>query len=90
MDQADFGRLIGGYTRGKISRYEAEKSEPPIDFWVKVMKTFGLNINWAMTGDGIPYISAYADCPERKRFLKWYKLKRDMDDFAKAMVDVAQ
>lgn len=71
MDQTVFGRFIGGYTRAQISRYEKETSEPPIDFWIKMMKIFGLNISWALTGKGLPYIEEYQDSGERNTFLKW-------------------
>jgi len=85
MDQDIFGRLLQGYTRGHISRYETEQSEPTIDFWVKLVRTFGLNINWAFTGKGLPYITDYYDCEERKRFFKWIQLISDKKDFLKEL-----
>lgn len=85
MDQAIFGRLLQGYKRGQIARYETEQTEPPIDFWVKMMQAFGLNINWALTGQGEPYILEYQDSQERKRFYKWVQLITDKDDFLKEL-----
>lgn len=85
MDQDVFGRLLQGYTRGHISRYETEQSEPTIDFWIKMMRVFGLNINWAFTGKGNPYITEYQDCEERKRFYKWIQLISDKQDFLKEL-----
>jgi len=81
MDQSIFGRLLQGYTRGQIARYETEQAEPPIDFWVKMMRTFGLNISWALTGQGIPHITEFCDCEERKRFYKWAELLRAKVEF---------
>jgi hypothetical protein len=74
LDQDIFGRLLQGYTRGQISRFEKEESEPPIDFWRKMMFTFGLNINWALTGEGLPYIIEYQNCKERSRLNDWINL----------------
>ena len=85
MDQDIFGRLLKGYNRGQISRYETEQTEPPIDFWVKLMMTFGLNINWAMTGRGLPYITDFVDSEERKRFEKWSILIYEKENFMKEL-----
>jgi len=85
MDQDVFGRLLKGFTRFQISRYETEQTEPPIDFWVKMMRTFGLNINWAITGRGVPYVLDYRDCEERKRFEKWIVLISDKVNFLKEL-----
>jgi hypothetical protein len=63
-----------GYTRSQISRFEIESAEPPIDFWVKLAKLFGLNINWALTGNGLPYIDDFQESPERDRVVGWQKL----------------
>lgn len=81
LDQAVFGRLLRGYTRGQISRYETEATEPPIDFWIKMARTFGLNITWALTGHGTPYITDYQDCEERSRFYEWIVLIADKENF---------
>jgi hypothetical protein len=67
MDQELFGRLLQGYNRGQIARYETEQAEPPIDFWIKMMRTFGLNISWALTGHGEPFITEFKESEERKR-----------------------
>jgi len=85
MDQAILGRLLQGYNRGQIARYETEQAEPPVDFWVKMMRAFGLNISWALTGRGLPYILEYQDSQERKRFYKWIQLIADKDDFLKEL-----
>jgi hypothetical protein len=81
MDQTIFGRLLQGYTRGQIARYETEQTEPPIDFWIKLMRTFGLNINWALTGKGLPYIEAYGGSEERRKLARWERLQADNKDF---------
>jgi hypothetical protein len=81
MDQDVFGRLLQGFTRMQISRYETEAAEPPIDFWKKMMKMFGLNICWAITGYGIPYIEDFYDSEERNRFLKWTVLINEKEGF---------
>jgi len=81
MDQTIFGRVLQGYTRGQIARYETEQTEPPIDFWIKLMRTFGLNISWALTGKGLPYIEAYADSEERQRLERWEHLQADNKKF---------
>jgi transcriptional regulator with XRE-family HTH domain len=83
MDQAVFVRLLRGYTRGQISRFEIDETEPPIDFWHKMMRTFGLNITWALTGTGCPFIEEFSDSEERKRFLEWSHLIADKEDFLK-------
>jgi len=85
MDQAIFGRLLQGYKRGQIARYETEQAEPPVDFWVKMMRFFGLNINWALTGQGKPYILEYQDSQERKRFYKWTYLITEKELFLKEL-----
>jgi len=85
MDQDVFGRLLQGYTRGQIGRYETEQTEPPLDFWVKMMLTFGLNLNWVFTGQGKPYIEEYQDCKERKRFNDWIRLISDKENFLKEL-----
>jgi len=74
MDQELFGRLLQGYNRGQIARYETEQAEPPIDFWLKMMRTFGLNISWAFTGKGKPYVTEFQHCEERERFEQWIAL----------------
>jgi transcriptional regulator with XRE-family HTH domain len=81
MDQEIFGRLLQGYTRMQISRYEKEAAQPPIDFWIKMMKFFGLNINWLFTGKGLPYIEEFGDSEERKRLIKWVTLINNKTDF---------
>jgi len=85
MDQEVFGRLLKGYNRGQVSRYETEQSDPPIDFWVKLMRTFGLNVSWAITGIGKPYITEFSDCEERKRFYKWAELIDEKENFLKEL-----
>lgn len=85
MDQLVFGRLLQGYTRGQVGRYETEQSEPPVDFWVKTMRAFGLNINWALTGIGPPYVLDYEGCQERKKFYKWTALVADKENFLKEL-----
>ncbi len=81
MDQAIFGRLVKGYNRGQIARYETEQAEPPIDFWSKLSMMFGLNINWIFTGKGLPYTFDHADSEERKRFYRWERLKDEKENF---------
>lgn len=81
IDQEIFGRLLSGYTRMQISRYEKEQAEPPIDFWIKMVKMFGLSISWVFTGEGIPYIEEFKDSEERLRFCKWSCLISDKQDF---------
>lgn len=83
MDQLVFGRLLQGYTRMQISRYETESAEPPIDFLIKLAKFFGLNLNWAFSGHGLPYIQEFQDCPERKRFMDWIRLIAEKENFLK-------
>ena len=85
MDQTVFGRLLQGYTRGQIARYETEQTEPPIDFWVKMSYTFGLNIHWALTGTGEPYILEHQNCPLRKRFYEWIELISNKENFLKEL-----
>lgn len=85
MDQVVFGRLLQGYTRSQIGRYETEQTEPPIDFWLKAMRTFGLNLNWAVTGEGDPYTLDYTDSVERKRFFRWVDLVRQQSDFLREL-----
>jgi len=85
VDQEIFGRLIQGYNRGQISRYETEQTEPPIDFWTKLMRMFGLNITWACTGKGLPYIPGFGESDERERFLKWDALISDKENFLKEL-----
>ena len=85
MDQAIFGRLLQGYTRGQISRYETEETEPPVVFWGKIMRTFGLNINWALTGEGQPYVCECQDCAERKRFYEWDRLVHEKENFLREL-----
>lgn len=85
MDQEVFGRLIQGYTRGQIGRYETEQTEPPIAFWEKMACTFGLNLTWAITGIGKPYILEYRDSKERKRLEQWLILLTDKDNFLKEL-----
>ena len=81
MDQATFGQLLRGYNRMQISRYETESAEPPIDFWVKMMRIFGLNITWAFTGKGRPYVKEYCDSDERQRLFKWTTLLSEKKEF---------
>jgi len=85
MDQSIFGRLLQGYTRSQISRYETEETEPPIDFWKKMVRTFGLNISWVFTGKGLPYTTDYMQCDERKRFYKWIELIDEKENFLKEL-----
>lgn len=87
MDQTVFGRLLRGYTRAQISRYEKEAAEPPIDFWVKMAKFFGLNISWALTGEGESYIEDFQDTEERERFIEWIVLITEQEDFVKKLRD---
>ena len=81
MEQNVFGRLLQGYTRSQISRYETEVTEPPIEFWVKMMRMFGLNICWALTGEGLPYITEYQDSKERERLSRWAVLIAEKENF---------
>lgn len=85
MDQAVFGRLLRGYTRAQISRYETERSEPPVDFWVKIAKTFGLNITWALTGKGQPHTTDFCEGEEMAKFYKWIILINEKADFLKEL-----
>ena len=81
MDQTDFGRLIRGYARNQISRYEKEEAEPPIDFWVKIQDMFGINLNWAFTGKGDPCLANFKDTPDTERFYKWTAYLADKESF---------
>jgi len=81
MDQITFGRLLGGYSRGHISRYELEQSQPPIDFWVKMMRTFGLNINWTLTGQGRKYVSYFKNTKEQEKIFKWLRINEEIKAF---------
>jgi len=81
MDQAMFGLLIGGYTQGQISRYEIQKTEPPIDFWIKLMLMFSLNISWVMTGMGVPYMEITPESDERSRLNRWLTLQKNKAAF---------
>lgn len=85
MEQVVFGRLLQGYTRGQIGRYETEQTEPPVDFWAKMVRTFGLNLNWVFTGKGEPHVLEYGDSPERKRFFRWTELVRQQSDFLREL-----
>jgi len=85
MDQAIFGRLLRGYTRAQISRYETEDAEPPIDFWVKMARTFGLSISWALTGQGLPYIKEFKNSEDRRRFFEWQRLIGEKENFLKEL-----
>ena len=81
VDQSLFGRLLRGYTRPQIARYEKEAAEPPLDFWIKFMKTFGLNLNWVFSGEGVPYVEEYENSPERERFMRWTVLSSEKREF---------
>jgi len=81
LDQATFGSLVQGYTRGQIARYETEQAEPPIDFWIKLMRCFGLSVDWAMTGKGLPYVGGFKDCEDRKRYHNWQYLRLQSEEF---------
>lgn len=85
LDQAIFARLIGGYNRNQVGRYEAEQVQPPIDFWTKLARMFGLNITWAMTGKGLPYVLDFADSDERNRLFLWTALADERKDFLKQL-----
>jgi hypothetical protein len=85
LDRALFGRLIGGYSMQQIGRYEKEQTEPPIDFWLKMMKKFGLNITWAMSGHGNPCIAGFDESDERKKFLTWIFKAAEKDDFLREL-----
>lgn len=74
IDQTTFGKLIIGYTRSQISRFEMELTEPPIDFWVKLAKYFGINITWILTGSGMPYTEEFLESDERRRYQIWSEL----------------
>jgi len=77
MEQAFMARFIGGYTRGQICRYESGQTMPPLDFWLKLLLTFGLNLNWALTGKGKPYVIDFYHCPQQQRFIQWHRLKQE-------------
>lgn len=81
MDQTAFGRLLRGYTRSQISRYEKEDANPPIDFFIKLMRTFGVDLNWLFTGVGKPYTLDFQDSEERARFLHWTYLMDERMEF---------
>lgn len=85
MDQINFGRLISGYTRSQIARYESEQAEPPIDFWIRIMKVLGLNINWALTGKGKPYIEEFQESDERKKYINWEKIEDERLEYLKKL-----
>jgi len=83
LDQTVFGRLLVGYTRGQIARYETEQTEPPLDFWRKVAATFGLSLTWAITGKGKCYTMDHYYSDESKRFLRWRRRIQQGGDFLK-------
>jgi len=85
VDQETFGKLIQGYNRGQISRYETEQTEPLIDFWAKLMRMFGLNITWACTGQGQPCVTGFGESEERQRLLKWDTIISKMENFLKEL-----
>lgn len=81
MDQSVFGRMLRGYTRTQISRYETEATEPPVSFWITVMRMFGVNLNWVLAGEGPPCTSEFAESEERQRLLSWTRMMTERDDF---------
>ncbi len=74
LTQQQLGWFIDGYSRNRISRYEAEEVSPPATFWVKMAKTFGLNTLWALTGEGKHYVAEYQESKERSRYNQWLTL----------------
>jgi len=83
LDQTLFGRLLSGYTRGQIARFETEQTQPPMDFWRKLSLTFGLNLTWAITGKGKCYTMDPRHSDESKRFLRWRRQIQQGGDFLK-------
>lgn len=55
LSQAAFGAMLEGYTQTNIARYETGETEPPLDFWRKFGRSFGLNLTWVIIGSGDPY-----------------------------------
>lgn len=42
--------------RGNLSRYENDLIKPSFDFFYSMYKTFGINLNWLITGEGDLYV----------------------------------
>lgn len=81
FDQEMLGLILGEYTQKQISRYESEAEEPPLDFWVKLSKGFGLNLSWAFTGKGKPFNKEFQCSKAAKKVAHWQSLQQKVDDF---------
>ena len=42
--------------RGNLSRYENDLIKPSFDFFYSMYKTYGINLNWLITGEGSIFV----------------------------------
>ena len=65
LTQSSFGEKIG-LTKQAISNVENALSRPSIEFLVKLVIEFHVNLNWLLAGIGEPFIQIN-DIPEKLR-----------------------
>lgn len=71
LSQGDFGAMLEGFSQTNIARYETGDTEPPIEFWRKFTRLFGISVSWAITGEGQPYVVGLDNLVWRERGAKF-------------------
>jgi transcriptional regulator with XRE-family HTH domain len=56
LSQADLGDKLGIQYQ-HVSKYERGESVPTWEYLIKLNEIYGVNINWLLTGNGIPFLS---------------------------------
>ncbi len=55
LTKVEFARALG-INRNTLLNYETNKGFPDFERLQKIHKTFNININWLLSGEGKPYL----------------------------------
>ena len=79
LNQAKFGKIMGGITQHMISKYEKGLVNPPIEFLIRLSEYSGKSIDWILKGEetklwfiNLTYPSLYKLLLSSQKYPKFY------------------
>lgn len=90
LNQTEFGKKLNINHAVSISKYERGDINPSSDFFSNIAKTFHVNLNWLLVGEGDVFQSdAWFEVENLDKYPKWEKIKtgfgkRILDAYKKA------
>lgn len=76
-NQSEFAKNIG-ISQGNLSEIEIGNSNPSAETLISIKRTYHVNLNWLLTGDGFEEGEVYANMNE-KVLIEGYRLLDEFD-----------